>query len=249
MPPKGWRKNAEGNYPHAKNDDSISIDDLLFPKATVQKLAKNILNADKDGNDTNMIMAKDSILALQRSATVFVSNMLFNARQVSKNNSRKTVNALDIINALETSDFTGFIPEVKHKLEIYEGSLSTRRKERSQKAVIEGESQTEESRDKVAKRLKDNSKNPITKGIETAANQDEEDEEVEEEEEVENKEEDDDATDDVIVEEEEDVEKVVENPIAALQKEEKTLEELEDDHLVDDSIISQDEEDNEEDSD
>lgn len=47
----------------------ISIDDILFPRATVNRLAKAIL---ADGG----LISKDSSIALQRSATVFVSHLL-----------------------------------------------------------------------------------------------------------------------------------------------------------------------------
>jgi len=70
MPPKGWRKSADGSYPvPSKERDMISIDDILFPKATVNRLGRAIL---PEGN----IISKDSSTALQRSATVFVSYLL-----------------------------------------------------------------------------------------------------------------------------------------------------------------------------
>lgn len=70
MPPKGWRKSADGSYPvPSKERDMISIDDILFPKATVNRLARAIL---QEGG----IISKDSSTAIQRSATVFVSYLL-----------------------------------------------------------------------------------------------------------------------------------------------------------------------------
>ena len=47
----------------------ISIEDILFPKATVNKLARAIL---PEGG----LISKDSSTALQRSSTVFVSYLL-----------------------------------------------------------------------------------------------------------------------------------------------------------------------------
>jgi DNA polymerase epsilon subunit 3 len=70
MPPKGWRKNAEGAYPvTSKERDSISIEDILFPKATVNRLARAII---PDGG----ILSKDSSTVVQRSSTVFVNYLL-----------------------------------------------------------------------------------------------------------------------------------------------------------------------------
>ena len=63
MPPKGWRKNADGQYPQpsSKENELISIDDILFPRTTIQKLAKNIIS-DDENNAGQMTIAKDSLL-------------------------------------------------------------------------------------------------------------------------------------------------------------------------------------------
>lgn len=116
MPPKGWRKNAEGQYPQPTRPTLVSIDDILFPKSTVQKLAKEMVQDES----SNMIISKDSLLALQRSATVFVSHVLFHARQHSKAGLRKTVNVQDIYGALEDAEFSGFLPDIKQRLAAFE---------------------------------------------------------------------------------------------------------------------------------
>ena len=110
-------KNADGQYPQpsSKENELISIDDILFPRTTIQKLAKNIVS-DDENNAGQMTIAKDSLLALQRSATVFVSHLLFQAKQISKEANRKTVSAQDMLAALERAEFSGFIPEVKQNL-------------------------------------------------------------------------------------------------------------------------------------
>ena len=110
-------KNADGQYPQpsSKENELISIDDILFPRTTIQKLAKNIVS-DDENNVGQMTIAKDSLLALQRSATVFVSHLLFQAKQISKEANRKTVSAQDMLAALERAEFSGFIPEVKQNL-------------------------------------------------------------------------------------------------------------------------------------
>lgn len=155
MPPKGWRKNAEGKFPQNPKDlEVVSIDEILFPKSTVSKLAKNITTSDN--NDANMIVSKDSLLALQRSATVFVSHLMFHARQVAKDADRKNVSAQDILQGLERADLTGFIPEVKQKLASYENNLEVKKK---QKAEQKAEGASDEH---AAKKLKDNEKQPVT---------------------------------------------------------------------------------------
>lgn len=60
----------EGAYPvTSKERDSITIEDMLFPKATVNRLARAII---PEGG----ILSKDSATAVQRSSTVFVSYLL-----------------------------------------------------------------------------------------------------------------------------------------------------------------------------
>lgn len=147
MPPKGWRKNGESALAHAETD-LVSIDDILFPRLTIQKLAKMPLA------DDNMSLAKDSLIAVQRAATVFVSHLLFHARLLAKEKERKNVNAQDILAALEKADLSGFLPEVKQRLSTYEEQKTTR------KVPSEQGSDHEEP---VAKKQKDNSENSVGK--------------------------------------------------------------------------------------
>ena len=46
---KRLEKNADGQYPQpsSKENELISIDDILFPRTTIQKLAKNIVSDDE----------------------------------------------------------------------------------------------------------------------------------------------------------------------------------------------------------
>lgn len=213
MPPKGWRKNAEGKFPSAqKESEPVSIDSLLFPKSVVAKLAKNITQAD----DANMILSKDSLTAVQRSATVFVSHLLFHAREVANDAQRKNANAQDIIQALERAELGGFIPEIKQKLTQYELNVEAGRKLKAQ--VKSGEEVP------ASKKLKDNQEGAVSKSEENA---DEESDAIEDDEEE------DDTHEDGVQEntnengiEADDTdnnEQASQNPIAALGKDEHEL--------------------------
>lgn len=222
MPPKGWRKNAEGQYPQpVKETEIVSIDDILFPRATVQKIAKNATNST---SDDNMILAKDSLLAVQRSSTVFVSQLLYYARQIAKQRDRKVVNAQDILSALQETEFGGFIPDLKQKLSAFENNAVQKRK---QKVTAKANAKAVEEDDEHAtKRLKDNQEQTVLK----------EDSENADDEKVTDAEDDDDdifedanssiADKDVedIVEDQDDEEEIPKiNPIAMLDKEENEL--------------------------
>ncbi|KAI5964723.1 DPB4 [Candida pseudojiufengensis] len=128
MPPKGWKKNADPSQQPSRDLDPVSIDDILFPRSTIQKLAKSIISDEE--NSYNMTIAKDSLLALQRSATVFASYMLYHAKQISKASGRKTINAQDMLLALERAEFGGFVPEIKDKLASYEVLMSAKKQKK-----------------------------------------------------------------------------------------------------------------------
>lgn len=122
MPPKGWRKHAEGTPQH-KDVELVSIDEILFPKATIQKLAKGIT-----ADNGNMILSKDLVVALQRAATVFVSHMMYHGRLILKDSDRKIVSAQDMLAALERADLGGFVPVVKQKMSVYEHNAELKKK-------------------------------------------------------------------------------------------------------------------------
>ena len=121
MPPKG-KKNHEPSLLHHEVD-LVSIDDILFPRATISKSIRAIL----DHNDDKITVSKDALTAIQRAATVFVSFMQFHARQFAKRANRKNVYASDILAGLEYAGFLGFVPHVRQLLATYEENISATR--------------------------------------------------------------------------------------------------------------------------
>ncbi|GMG21803.1 unnamed protein product [Ambrosiozyma monospora] len=117
MPAKGWRKDEqESNFETAVDNEKISIDSLLFPKTTVNKIAKQVLT-QTDG--TPMILAKDSQTVIQRASVVFINYIYDAAKQLVKEKGRKVVNADDILLALEQTNFNSFVPVLKEGLEAF----------------------------------------------------------------------------------------------------------------------------------
>ncbi|KAG5417003.1 DPB4 [Candida metapsilosis] len=218
MPPKGWKKNADPSEQPFRDTDPVSIDDILFPRSTISKLARSI-TLDED-NQNNMTLAKDSLLALQRSATVFVSYMLFHAKQVSKASGRKTVTAQDIMSALERAEFAGFLPEVKQRL----GEFESMAKAKKQKKLEERSSGQEDG--SVPKKAKVESLTGEVNSKVVSSDTEDEEEEEEEEEDTEPEAEDrvvrEDSSEEI--EDGSDVEEVdATNPISELAKEEQEL--------------------------
>lgn len=197
MPPKGWRKNGESAQIN-RDTELVSIDDILFPRLTILKLAKGVLASD---TTDNMSLAKDSLLAVQRSATVFVSHLMFHARQIAKAASRKNVTSLDILAALEKADLSGFVPEVKQRLSTFEAHETEKKKQKAARGD-----------EPAAKKLKDNSAQGVEVDTEAEAEAESHDEHVPEDDEE-------DADED-----EDEDETPAKNPIALLAEEQDELE-------------------------
>ncbi|QLG74548.1 hypothetical protein HG535_0G04310 [Zygotorulaspora mrakii] len=139
MPPKGWRKDAQGNYPttsYIKEQENITIRDLLFPKSVIMQLAK-----EANGDETKKILInKDVSLALQRSATVFVNHLLMFAREFAKNQDRKSCNINDVYDSLDQIGFGGFKSLINNKMIEYQNVIELR-KDLKAKSTAEGTNQ------------------------------------------------------------------------------------------------------------
>ncbi|KAK5452048.1 hypothetical protein LTS15_007771 [Exophiala xenobiotica] len=81
----------------AKQDDGVSIDDLLLPRSLVSRLARGVLPA-------NTSIQKDATLALAKSATVFISYLTHHANEQT---SKKTIGPQDVIKALSEIEMSG----------------------------------------------------------------------------------------------------------------------------------------------
>lgn len=128
MPPKGWRKDAQGNYPvqsFIKEQEKLTIDDLLFPKSSILNLAKEVQM--ENNPNRKLVITKDASLALQRSATVFVSHLLVFAREIAKDQNRKSCNVDDILMALDQIGHPGLKNIVSSKLDQYQRTMNERK--------------------------------------------------------------------------------------------------------------------------
>lgn len=233
MPPKGWKKTQEPSLLH-QEADLVSIDDILFPRATISKSIRAILDAD---DNDKMTLSKDSLIAIQRAATVFVSHLLFHARQFAKHSNRKNVYASDILAGLEYAGFAGFTPRVKQLLATYEEDVSiTRRRKAAERAsgqrlVVKDEPSTKKPK------VEGGAAGTLNTNDDAEDGSDIEDDVVEVEAEAE---EDD---DDFVVEDDGDEEDATKNnPIALLNKEQEELEGAE---VEEPKLKDEDEEDSE----
>ncbi|KAJ9627875.1 hypothetical protein H2203_003093 [Taxawa tesnikishii (nom. ined.)] len=93
--------------------ESMSVEDLSLPRTMIQRLAKGVLPA-------NTSIQKDALLALSKSATVFV-NFIANSRcQECKREraagGKKTIQPADVLAALKEQEFEGMVEKLEAEL-------------------------------------------------------------------------------------------------------------------------------------
>jgi DNA polymerase epsilon subunit 3 len=92
--------------------DGISVEDLSLPKTMVQRLAKGVLPA-------NTQIQKDALLAISKSATVFVNYLSAHASEKATRMNKKTIHPKDVLEALQELEFDAFVPRCTAELEKY----------------------------------------------------------------------------------------------------------------------------------
>ncbi|KAI8936323.1 hypothetical protein NX059_006739 [Plenodomus lindquistii] len=92
--------------PRPKDDDSLGVEDLNLPKSIVQRLAKGVL-------PPNTQIQKDALLAMSKSATVFVSYITSSAIEYAERSGKKTVNPKDVFGAMTELEFDFFLPRLE----------------------------------------------------------------------------------------------------------------------------------------
>ncbi|PTB69889.1 histone-fold-containing protein, partial [Trichoderma citrinoviride] len=82
-----------------KTEDAVTIEDLNLPKSIITRLAKGILppNTQIQGN---------AILALSKSATVFISYLASHANENTVAAGKKTILPADVFKALDDTEFS-----------------------------------------------------------------------------------------------------------------------------------------------
>ncbi|RYP74226.1 hypothetical protein DL771_003159 [Monosporascus sp. 5C6A] len=86
--------------------DSITIEDLTLPKSIITRLAKGVL-------PPNTQIQTNAVLAISKSATVFVNHLANAANEHTQNANKKTIMPNDVFAALEDIEF----PFLRERLE------------------------------------------------------------------------------------------------------------------------------------
>ncbi|WQF84972.1 Putative transcription factor CBF/NF-Y/archaeal histone domain, histone-fold [Colletotrichum destructivum] len=98
------KKESQTHDKMAKADrDALTIEDLSLPKSIITRLAKGVL-------PPNTQIQANAVLAMSKSATVFISYLASHANEITVNANKKTVSAEDVFKALDDIEF-GFLRE------------------------------------------------------------------------------------------------------------------------------------------
>lgn len=175
MPSRGWKKDQqESNLATVMSSQGVSIESLLFPKSTINKLIKHVLQSESpDANP--MIMSKDSQVVIQRSCVLFINYIYHTAKQVANTSGRKVVKPEDIIAALKEVEFDGFEPVLWEELDKFKARKKLKKQEREARAVEAIETKPEDDANKRVKTTGEKSAiEDVTIGGESDDNHDEE---------------------------------------------------------------------------
>ncbi|PKI40513.1 DNA polymerase epsilon subunit 3 [Punica granatum] len=86
-----------------------------LPKAIVRRVVKEKLSHCSDTGDISL--HKDALLAFSESARIFIHYLSATANDICKESRRQTINADDVLKALEEIEFPEFIKPLKSSLE------------------------------------------------------------------------------------------------------------------------------------
>ncbi|KAK3301109.1 uncharacterized protein B0H64DRAFT_429035 [Chaetomium fimeti] len=96
-------KDKERERERERERDTLTIEDLTLPKSIITRLAKGVL-------PPNTQIQANAILALTKSATVFISHLANAANDFTVGSNKKTINPADVFKALDEIEY-GFMRE------------------------------------------------------------------------------------------------------------------------------------------
>ncbi|KAH0565574.1 hypothetical protein GP486_001024 [Trichoglossum hirsutum] len=96
----------------SKDREGVNVEDYNLPRTIVQRLAKGVLPA-------NTQIQKDALLAMSKSATVFVSYLTAYANENAMKAHKRTIQPKDVLDALSELEFEAFLPRLEAELARY----------------------------------------------------------------------------------------------------------------------------------
>ncbi|PNY24343.1 DNA polymerase epsilon subunit D, partial [Tolypocladium capitatum] len=96
--PSSEKKDKDRDKDH-KDRDAVTIEDLTLPKSIITRLAKGVL-------PPNTQIQANAILAVSKSATVFINYLASHANEHTTNAGKKTISPADVFKALDDIEFS-----------------------------------------------------------------------------------------------------------------------------------------------
>ncbi|KAI1425478.1 histone-fold-containing protein [Xylaria sp. FL1777] len=100
--------------------DAVTIEDLTLPKSIITRLAKGVL-------PSNTQIQANAILAMSKSATVFINHLANAANEHTLNNNKKTIMPGDVFAALEDIEFPLFRERLEAEFKKFNDTQTTKR--------------------------------------------------------------------------------------------------------------------------
>uniref|UniRef100_A0A0A9GDS4 Transcription factor CBF/NF-Y/archaeal histone domain-containing protein n=1 Tax=Arundo donax TaxID=35708 RepID=A0A0A9GDS4_ARUDO len=107
------------------------VDEL--PKAIVRRLVKDKLAHVAGGEGAEVIVNKDAMAAFAESARIFIHYLSATANDMCKDSKRQTINADDVLKALDEMEFPEFVEPLGTSLQEFRNKNAGRRSEASKK--------------------------------------------------------------------------------------------------------------------
>ncbi|KAL6655004.1 hypothetical protein ACP70R_005830 [Stipagrostis hirtigluma subsp. patula] len=88
-----------------------------LPKAIVRRLVKDKLSHVAGGEGAEVIVNKDAMAAFAESARIFIHYLSATANDMCKESKRQTINADDVLKALDEMEFSEFVEPLRTALQ------------------------------------------------------------------------------------------------------------------------------------
>jgi len=111
----------------SKEKDGVNMEDLNLPKSIVTRLAKGVL-------PPNTQIQANAVLAMTKSATVFINYLATTANEHTQAGNKKTVGPADVLRALDEIEFGEFKPRLEAELAKF-NELATEKRNAYRKRV------------------------------------------------------------------------------------------------------------------
>ncbi|KAJ8105938.1 hypothetical protein ONZ43_g7232 [Nemania bipapillata] len=102
------------------NKEAVTIEDLTLPKSIITRLAKGVL-------PSNTQIQANAILAMSKSATIFINHLANAANEHTLGNNKKTIMPGDVFAALDDIEFPFFRDRLEAEFKKFNDTQTTKR--------------------------------------------------------------------------------------------------------------------------